>query len=85
MENLREVITRDRTQDHTHGSLLIDKLDNPIGRVATGEEFPSRKKRVPRLRNQKTGIPKWSANFSSNPHGPVLARNQLVVTHIGLR
>lgn len=57
MERLR-VHTRDQTQDHTHCSLLIDKCDHPIGRVAAGEKVPSLEKGLSRLRNgNKKGDP----------------------------
>jgi hypothetical protein len=87
-EQVISVHTRDQTQVTTHRGLLIDKLDIPIGRVATGEEVPTLEKRLTRLRNgNKKGVPKWSASanyFLSIPPGRRGRPNQ-VDTHIGLR
>src|SRR6267154_4892262 len=58
-EKIRRVIrvhTGHQTQDYTHRGLLIDKLDQPIGRITAGEEVPSLEKRLTRLRNGNKGI-----------------------------
>ena len=52
-----------KRQEHTYRCALVYELHDSVGRITTGEEIPSRKEVVSRLRNYKWEPKAGQQNF----------------------